>query len=60
MPIINSTAQADLRSNSLFDVTYPRLLEDNVLVSIVPTLADRYERADTFPLMFIHQDGIEL
>lgn len=60
MPVVVGSSVDDLKREALFDITYPRLLRDQVKVSIVATLADHYERADTFLLMFVHKDGIEL
>ncbi|RYF62361.1 MAG: nucleotidyltransferase domain-containing protein [Cytophagaceae bacterium] len=60
MPVVAGLSVDDLKLEELFDITYPHLLQDQVKVSIVATLTDQYERADTFLLMFVHKDGIEL
>lgn len=60
MPVINGTSVNDLMRDELFDITYPYMLNDQVKVSAIPTLAGHYERAETFLLMFVHKDGIEL
>ena len=60
MPVINGTSMNDLMRDELFDITYPYMLNDQIKVSAIPTLASHYERAETFLLMFVHKDGIEL
>lgn len=60
MPVINGMSVTDLKREALFDIAYPHLLQNQVKVSIVATLTDQYERADTLLLMFVHKDGIEL
>lgn len=60
MPVVAGSSVNALKREALFDITYPHLLQDQVKVSIVATLADQYEQADTFLLMFFHKDGIEL
>ncbi|MBO0930663.1 nucleotidyltransferase family protein [Fibrella aquatilis] len=60
MPVIDGTSKDDLKSEGLFDIMYPHLLQDGIKVSVIPSLAHQYECANTFLLMFIHKDGIEL
>lgn len=60
MPVINGLSVANLHRDALFDITYPYLLQDQIRVAIVATLTNQYERADTFLLMFVHKDGIDL
>ena len=60
MPIINGTSIDNLKRDKLFDITYPYMLNDQIKVSAIPMLAGSYERAETFLLMFVHKDGIEL
>ena len=60
MPVINSTTPADLQQDGLFDLAYSHMEKDQIRVSIVPTSSEQYRRAETFLLMFVHKDGIDL
>ena len=60
MPVINGTTPADLRRDGLFELAYSHMERNQIHVSIVPTLAEHYKRAETFLLMFVQKDGIDL
>ena len=45
---------------ALFNITYPYFETYRLDISVLPVLLTKYEKADTFLLMFVHKDGIEL
>lgn len=59
MPVIQDDSAQD-RRDALSELAYRYMEEYSTKVSIIPATTARYEKAATFFLMFVQQDGIQL
>lgn len=60
MPVVSGTSVLDLKKEGLFQLAYRHFEQDRIRVSFVPSLMSQFVKAETFLLMFVHKDGIDL
>lgn len=60
MPVVSGTSVLDLKKEGLFQLAYRHFEQDRIRVSFVPSLTSQFAKAETFLLMFVHKDGIDL